>query len=170
MGSRPGNLQQPLHQQSRHSLPAYDSPMSKWTSGIAPAVPLTANSIPWSAFKSLIANRARTLSTGGCDYRCRLVHSALALDVLHLVRGASKLRPGKIKLLANRLGRITGSNAGREAANGQKRGNELHVGCSWNLTRELLGPRSGCALLQVQSRPSIRPRRHLGAYLLQRGI
>jgi hypothetical protein len=80
-----------------------------------------------SATESLALGRALTLSTGSCDDGLGLVHSVLALDMLNIAR--RKLRLGKIKLLANRLSRVACSNAGREAANDQKGGDELHVGC-----------------------------------------
>lgn len=51
-----------------------------------------------------------------------------------IARRASKLRPRKIELLANRLSRVPGSDSGRKATNGQKRGDELHIGGSQNLT------------------------------------
>lgn len=72
-----------------------------------------------------------TLSGRGCDDRSALVDSGvLALDMLHVVQGTRKLRPGKVKLLAYRLCRVAGSNAVRKTTNGQKRGNELHIGYS----------------------------------------
>lgn len=100
--------------------PAYDSPMSKLTSGIAPAVPLTTNSSRVSAMELSATDEKHTLCSRGCDDGRCLVHSVLALDMLNIARRASKLRLRKVKLLANRLSRVASSNSGSKATNGQK--------------------------------------------------
>jgi hypothetical protein len=148
--------------------PAYDSPMSKLTSGMAPAVPFTANSSLVLALTLIPADKRHTLSRRSRDDGCGFIHRVLALDVLDIVRRASKLWPGKVKLLANRLSRIAGSNAARKATNDQKRCDELHFGCSKNLVQKLLETKSPGACDFKYDLGSGHPRRHFGTCLLQR--